>query len=68
MDGQAIGIEVHYKLSILEKTTSKYFREDKKDYVLMVAYKSIAHVMNTPVGQIPSWDKLKSIKFKNTMV
>ena len=62
LENQAIGIEVHYKLNILKETT-KYFREDKKDYVLMVAYKSIAHVMNVPAHQIPSWDKLKSIKF-----
>ena len=63
IDGQSVGVEVHYKLSILEETTKHYISKNEKDTVIMLAYKSIAHVMNTPVAEIPSWDKLKSIKF-----
>lgn len=48
IDGQSVGVEVHYKLSILEETTNE------KDTVIMLAFKCIAHVMNIPVADIPN--------------
>ena len=64
IDGQAVGVEVHYKLNIVDETKKKnYIMKDEKDTIFMVAYKTLAHSMRVSVSEIPSWEKLKSIKF-----
>ena len=65
VDGQAIGVEVHYKVNIMEDTkkTGILKLSEEKETTVMVAYKTLAHLMDVPAEQIPSWDKLKSIKF-----
>ena len=63
IDGQAVGIEVHYKLNIVEETKKNYIMKNETDTIFMVAYKTLAHSMKVQVGDIPSWDKLKNVQF-----
>lgn len=66
VDGQVYGIEVHYKLNMMEDIKKHYISKDQKDTILIVAYKCITHTMNASVTDVPSeasWEKLKAIKF-----
>ena len=66
---RSIGVEVHYKLKILEETKGKIgtpfgnLRAGSKNTVLLIAYKCFAHVMNKPASEIPSLEDMKKIKF-----
>ena len=61
---RSIGIEVHYKLKILEETKGGYIlRGGNKNTALLIAYKYFAHVMNKPAHEIPSLEEIKQIKF-----
>lgn len=65
VDGKrSIGIEVHYKLKILEETKGGgMLRGGSKNTALLIAYKYLAHVMNKPASEIPSLGDIKKIKF-----
>ena len=66
-DGKrSIGIEVHYKLKILEETKGGGMlgmRGGSKNTALLIAYKYFAHVMDKPPSEIPSLEDIKKIKF-----
>ena len=57
------GIEVHYKVNILEETKSTGWRSTKKETVVLVAYKAIASVMDLDPSQYPDEDEFAAIKF-----
>ena len=64
IDGNAIGIEVYYKLTTMEEI-GIFPVMDKKNTIIAVAYKYFTHIMNITVDQIPSWDKIKSVKIED---
>lgn len=56
------GIEVHYKVKILEETKG-WVGNKKKETVVMVAYKAIASTMDLNPNDFPDDNDLASIKF-----
>ena len=61
---RSIGVEVHYKLKILEQTKSSWRPGGgSKNTALLIAYKYFAHVMDKPPSEIPTLDDIKKIKF-----
>jgi len=60
IDGKTVGLEVHYNLKIFEEHTGCFYAP-KKDTVVLIGYKCIAHAMNLPACYVPSTDKLKQI-------
>ena len=60
----SIGVEVHYKLKILEETKSEgMLRGKSKSTAFLIAYKYFAHALNKPPSEIPSLQDIKKIKF-----
>ena len=57
------GIEVHYKVKILEETKSTVWRSTKKETVVLIAYKAIASLMDLDPSQYPDGDEFAAIKF-----
>jgi len=60
IDGKTVGLEVHYKLKIFEEDTGRFY-SPKKDTVVLIGYKCVAHTMNVPACHVPNTDKLKQI-------
>ena len=54
------GIEVHYKVKILEETV---WRSTKKETVVLFAYKAMASVMDLDPSQYPDEDEFAAIMF-----
>ena len=60
------GIEIHYKLQVLKEVSKGWslMKSAKKDTVVMVAYKSIASVMDLNPHDYPDDDELAALTFK----
>lgn len=56
------GIEVHYKVKILEEMKG-WIGQKKKETVVLVAYKALAHAMNLNPSEYPDDDELQALKF-----
>ena len=56
------GLEVHYKVKILEETKG-WVGNKKKETVVLVAYKAIAHSMDLNPADYPDDDELHMLKF-----
>ena len=56
------GLEVHYKVKILEETKG-WVGNKKKETVVLVAYKAIAHTMDLRPEDYPDDDELHMLKF-----
>ena len=55
------GMEIHYKVKILEGT--KGWVVKKKDTVILVAYKALAHTMDLRPEEYPDDEELQQLKF-----
>ena len=62
VDNKVYGIEVHYKVKILEETKG-WVGARKKETVVLVAYKAIASTMNLNPADYPDEDDLLALKF-----
>ena len=56
------GLEVHYKVKILEETKG-WIGNKKKETVVLVAYKAIAHTMDLCPEDYPDDEELNMLKF-----
>ena len=57
------GIELHYKVKILEETKGWQLMGKKKDTVVLVAYKAIASVLDLDPEHFPDDDEFAALKF-----
>ena len=58
------GLEVHYKVKILEETKALgWIGNKKKETVVLVAYKAIAHSMDLNPADYPDDEELLQLKF-----
>lgn len=56
------GLEVHYKVKILEETKG-WIGPKKKETVVLVAYKALAHAMNLDPEDYPDAEEFQALKF-----
>ena len=59
------GLEIHYKVKVLEEANKGWnpLKSDKKDAIIMVAYKAIASVMDLNPQDYPDEDELAALTF-----
>ena len=57
------GMEVHYKVKILEETKGAWLTSKKKETVVLVAYKAIAHSMSVSPDKYPDDEVLGKLTF-----
>ena len=60
INGEVIGIEVHYKLKIFKMKSKMSISSQHEDIVIMVGYRFMVHVMNNMYYL--SWNKLNNMK------
>ena len=64
VDGKSVGIEIHYKLKIFDESSSGgFWRDAKKETLVLIAYKCVAHAMNVRPTNLPDYDKVKKLTF-----
>ena len=57
------GIEAHYKVKIMEEEKGSFLSGSKKETVVLIAYKCLAHVMDLVPEEYPDDSDLKQIRF-----
>ena len=57
------GIEIHYKVKVLEETKGTVLGFKSNDTVVLIAYKCIAHVMDLNPAEFPDDKEHKQLTF-----
>ena len=63
VDGQVVGMEVHYRVKLLEEKTKHYISKDSKDTVVLIGYKIMVHSLRENPDHVLTADQLKGLAF-----
>ena len=61
---KVFGVEVHYKIKLLDETTGIRYVSKTKDTVVLIAYKCLNHVMDLNPADYPNDEEYKQLKFE----
>ena len=63
VDGQVVGMEVHYRVKLLEEKTKYYISKSSRDTVVLIGYKIMVHSLRENPDHVLTASQLKGLTF-----